>query len=134
MFTVLALWHTRISGPWSLATDSESSEDYEMAYRDLLATSLASSPTAPDHDQVGAFLFALVNLNENRRSGTTEDTSQVIAYELGYDRALINLSLTLGIDTGPERFDVPSQERDRLHRALVQALPSLHEVIFPAED
>src|SRR5208282_1861898 len=106
------------------------SEDHQMAYRDLLTTSMASSPTAPNHDHVGAFLFTLANLNEDRRSGTTEETSQVIAYELGYDRALINLSLTLGIDTGPERFDVPSQERDRLHRALVQALPSLHEVIF----
>ena len=134
MFTVLALWHTRISGPWSLVTESGPSEDHQMAYRDLLATSMASSPTEPNHDHVGAFLFALANLNEDRRSGMTEDASQVIAYELGYDRALINLSLTLGIDTGPERFDVPSQERDRLHRALVQALPSLHEVIFPAED
>ncbi len=72
-----------------------------MACRDLLATSMASSPTAPNHDHVGAFLFTLANLNEDRRSGTTEEAIQVIADELGYDRTLINLSLTLGIDTGP---------------------------------
>ena len=103
-----------------------------MMYKELLATAMASSPTAPDHDHVGAFLLALANLDEVRRSGTTEDVSQVIAHELTYDRALINLSLMLGIDTGPERFDVPFQERDRLHQEVVATLPSLHEVIFPA--
>jgi len=105
-----------------------------MTYRDLLATAMASSPTAPDHDLVGAFLLALADLDEVRRSGTTGDASQAIAHELTYDRALINLSLMLGIDTGPERFEVPLLERDRLHEALTEALPSLHEVIFPAGD
>lgn len=134
MFTVLDLLHTRTSGPWSLVTKRESSQDHEMAYRDLLATSMASSPTAPAHDHLGTFLLALADLDEIRRSGTTRDASQVIASEIAYDRALINLSLTLGIDTGPERFDVPLLERDRLHEALAEALPSLHEVIFPAGD
>ncbi len=123
-----------LSGPSSLVAETELAQDHNMTYRELLATAMASSPTAPDHDHVGAFLLALADLDEFRRSGTTEDASQAIAHELTYDRALINLSMMLGIDTGPERFDVPFLERDRLHEALTGALPSLHEVIFPAGD
>lgn len=103
-----------------------------MTYRELLVSSIASYPTGPAHDILGTFLLALADLDEVRRAGTTKDASEVIAYEIAYDRALINLSLMLGIDTGPERFDVPFLERDRLHEALSEALPSLHEVIFPA--
>ena len=79
-------------------------------------------------------MLALADLDEVRRTGAIKEASQVIASELAYDRALINLSLMLGIDTGPERFDVPFLERDRLHEALTEALPRLHEVIFPAAD
>ncbi len=92
---------------------------------------MVSHPTAPAHENLGTFLLALADLYEVRRSGTMKDASQVIAYELAYDRALVNLSLMLGIDTGPERFDVPFLERDRLHEALTAALPRLHEFIFP---
>ena len=95
---------------------------------------MVNYPTAPAHEHLGIFLLALADLDEVRRSGTTKDASQVIAYELAYDRALINLSLMLGIDTEPERFDVAFLERDRLHEALAEALPSLDEVIFPSGD
>ncbi len=104
-----------------------------MVYSDWLAVAMASFPTAPDHDHVSAFLLALADLEEVRRTAPTSDAGAVLAYELAYDRALINLSLQIGIDTGPERFDVPDRERERLQQALVEALPVLEEVIFPPE-
>ena len=109
-----------------------SSHDVGMVYSDWLMAAMASYPTAPDHDHLGAFLLALADLEEFRRSGPTGDFCAVFPHELAYDRALINLSLQIGIDTGPEHFVVPERERQRLHQALVEALPALQEVIFPA--
>ena len=102
-----------------------------MVYSGWLMAAMASYPTAPDRDHLGAFLIALADLEEFRRSGPTGDLYAVFAHELAYDRALIELSLQIGIDTGPERFVVPERERERLERALVEALPVLQEVILP---
>jgi len=92
---------------------------------------MANYPTAPDHDHVSAFLVALADLEGVRQTAPTSDADVVLAYELAYDRALIHLSQHIGIDTGPERFVVPERERERLHQALVEALPGLQMVIFP---
>ena len=102
-----------------------------MVYSDWLMAALASFPTAPDHDHVSAFLLALADLEEVRRTAPTGDPADLLAYQLAYDRALVNLSRQIGIDTGPERFDVPERERERLQQALVESLPILQEVIFP---
>jgi hypothetical protein len=101
-----------------------------MAYSDWLASAMASYPTAPDHDHLGAFLLALVDLENARRSRSGSEA--LLATELAYDRALITLSLHLGLDTGPERFGVPERERDRLHRAVSKSLPALKEELFAA--
>ena len=105
-----------------------------MVYSDWLMAAMASYPTAPDHDHVIAFLLALADLEEVRRTAPTSDAEAVFAYELAYDRALINLSLQIGVDTGPEHFAVPERERERLQKALVEALPVLQEVLFPPES
>ena len=104
-----------------------------MVYSDWLMAAMGSYPTAPDHDHVIAFLLALVDLEEVRRTAPTRDADAVFASELAYDRALINLSLQIGVDTGPEHFAVPERERERLQKALVEALPVLQEVLFPPE-
>jgi len=107
-----------------------SPHDGDVVYSDWLMAAVASYPTAPD-DHLGTFLMALADLEEAWRSAPTSDADALLAYELAYDRALINLSQQNGIDTGPERFVVPERERERLHQALVEALPALPEVIFP---
>jgi len=89
------------------------------------------SAVRADLDRVGGFMVASVNLAELQHSGANNDPIHAIACELAYDRALINLCLTVGIDTGPERFNVPFVERDRLHLAVVEVIPSLHDVVFP---
>ena len=44
-----------------------------------------------------------------------------LASEVGYDRALIKLSLAHDIATSPENFTKPAEERQRLERALSAA-------------
>jgi hypothetical protein len=105
-----------------------------MVYSDWLIAAMSSYPTAPDHDHLSAFLLALADLEEVRRTYSTSDAEAVLAYELAYDRALINLSLQIGVDTGPEHFAVPERERERLQKALVEALPVLQEVVLPPES
>lgn len=86
---------------------------------------MAGSPTTPARDGIGSLLLALVDLEETRRSASNHEAR--LADELAYDRALVNVSRRVGIDTGPERFDVPDRERARLHRALAEAMPALQE-------
>ena len=93
----------------------------------------ASYSTAPDHDHLGAFLIALADLEEFRRSGPTGD-SRGVRLRACLRPGPINLSVQIGIDTGPERFVVPERERERLQKALVEALPVLQEVLFPPES
>ena len=42
----------------------------------------------------------------------------VLALQVGYDVALIELATVMGIDSGPGRFEPPAKERDRLEAAL----------------
>jgi hypothetical protein len=47
-----------------------------------------------------------------------EAVPTVLAREIGYDVALLELADVLGIDTDPSRFEQPQQERARLERAF----------------
>jgi hypothetical protein len=42
----------------------------------------------------------------------------VLALQIGYDVALMELAETVGIESGPSRFEQPERERDRLRHAL----------------
>jgi hypothetical protein len=42
----------------------------------------------------------------------------VLALEIGYDVALIELARVVGVATDPSRFDQPQRERDRLEEAF----------------
>jgi hypothetical protein len=42
----------------------------------------------------------------------------VLALQVGYDVALLELAAVVGIEAGPNRFEQPERERERLRRAL----------------
>lgn len=42
----------------------------------------------------------------------------VLALQIGYDVALLELAEVLGIESGPSRFEQPERERDRLRHVL----------------
>jgi hypothetical protein len=58
-------------------------------------------------------------LEEDAPAATHPDTvPTVLAREIGYDVALLQLAEILGIETEPSRFEQPEQERARLERAF----------------
>ena len=50
--------------------------------------------------------------------GDVDTVSAVLALQVGYDVALLELATVMGIDSGPGRFEQPEHERDRLRKAL----------------
>jgi hypothetical protein len=42
----------------------------------------------------------------------------ILALQIGYDVALLELAEVVGIESAPSRFEQPERERDRLRRAL----------------
>ena len=46
--------------------------------------------------------------------GDVDTVSGVLALQVGYDVALLELAAVAGIDSGPSRFEQPERERDRL--------------------
>jgi hypothetical protein len=66
-------------------------------------------------------------LEEENPPATDPDVVPVVlAREIGYDVALLELADVLGIETGPSRFEQPRHERDRLERALRERGITLH--------
>jgi hypothetical protein len=58
-------------------------------------------------------------LDEGVPRGTDPDTVPlVLALEIGYDVALMELARVVGVDTDPSRFSQPRRERDRLEQAF----------------
>ena len=52
-------------------------------------------------------------------AGTTSGSVPVVlALQVDYDAALIELAAVMGIDSGPGRFEPPDTERERLEAAL----------------
>jgi hypothetical protein len=51
--------------------------------------------------------------------GRSPDTvPAILALQIGYDVALLELAEVVGIESGPSRFEQPERERDRLRQAL----------------
>jgi hypothetical protein len=49
---------------------------------------------------------------------TIDTVPAVLALQIGYDVALLELAEVVGIESEPSRFDQPERERDRLRHAL----------------
>ena len=59
------------------------------------------------------------NLEARMTAGTTPDPIPVVlALQVGYDVALLELAAIVGIDSGPGRFEPAERERARLEAAL----------------
>ena len=50
--------------------------------------------------------------------GDVDTVSAVLALQVGYDVALVELAAVMGIASGPSRFEQPERERERLRTAL----------------
>jgi hypothetical protein len=91
-------------------------------YTQLLDAALEQRrPRDPDPSRSHA-VEAVRRCREELERGAPEqgiDTvPAVLALQIGYDVALLELAEVVGIDSGPSRFEQPERERDRLRHAL----------------
>lgn len=92
-------------------------------YTQLLDAALEQRP--PRHDNVSR-TEAVEEVRRCRdelevgvpRRDELDAVPAVLALQVGYDVALLELAAVVGIETGPNRFEQPERERDRLRRAL----------------
>ena len=93
-------------------------------YTQLLEAACEQRPArggASERDAIDQVLRSHGELAERARvnAGVEDDiVSVILALELRYDVALVELAGVLGIDTGPSRFEQPHRERERLVRAF----------------
>jgi hypothetical protein len=92
-------------------------------YTELLETVSGQRPTpepsATERSALEEVLRCRRELEQGVQPGTDADTVPIVlALQVGYDVALLDLARLVGIDTDPSRFEQPQQERERLERAL----------------
>ena len=91
-------------------------------YTQLLDAALEQRPAhVPDPSRSHA-VEKVRRCREELELGVTErslDTvPAILALQIGYDVALLELAEVVGIESDPNRFDQPERERDRLYHAL----------------
>lgn len=80
-----------------------------------------------EHSAVEAVRRCRGQLGEDLPPRTDPDAVPVVlAREIGYDVALLELAALLGIETDPGRFEQPLRERARLERAFLDRGIRLH--------
>jgi hypothetical protein len=91
-------------------------------YTQLLDAALEQrSPTEPEpsrHDAVEAVRRSREELEVGVLGDGVDTVPAVLALQIGYDVALIELATVVGIESGASWFEQPERERDRLRRAL----------------
>jgi hypothetical protein len=93
-------------------------------YTQLLDAAFEERAPVPVDPREGGALDAARRWRGELEQGTPAATDPdavpvVLAREIGYDLALLELAGILGIDTDPSRFDQPLSERARLERAFL---------------
>jgi len=92
-------------------------------YTQLLEAAFGQRPTpeagATEQSALEEVLRCRRELEEGVPPGTDPDTVPVVlALQIGYDVALLDLARLVGIETDASRFEQPQQERERIERAL----------------
>jgi hypothetical protein len=99
-------------------------------YTHLLDAAVGQRTTVSEHPTERAALDAVRRcrraLGEEPAAADPDAVPAVLARELGYDVALLDLAEALGIETGPSRFEQPRHERARLERAFRERGIALH--------
>ena len=92
-------------------------------YAQLLDAALEQRPTdvevTSEHDALDEVLLCRRALEEGLPPDGDPDTVPVVlALQIAYDVALLELARVVGLDSDPSRFDQPERERDRLRSEL----------------
>jgi hypothetical protein len=91
-------------------------------YTQLLDAALEQRPPRDPSPSQNHAVEAVRRCREELEHGVPDrsiDTvPTVLALQIGYDVALLELAEVVGIESGPSRFEQPERERDRLQHAL----------------
>ena len=91
-------------------------------YTQLLDAALEQRPArVPDPNRthaVEAVRRCRAELELGVPDHNTDTVPAVLALQIGYDVALLELAEAMGIESAPSRFEQPERERDRLCHAL----------------
>jgi hypothetical protein len=91
-------------------------------YTQLLDAALEQRPRREPDPSRSHAVEEVRRRREELERGVTERTIDtvpaVLALQIGYDVALLELAEVVGIESEPSRFDQPERERDRLRHAL----------------
>ncbi|MGA2474045.1 MAG: hypothetical protein ABSG39_11195 [Acidimicrobiales bacterium] len=102
-----------------------------MSYSDLLAEAMKVPRAAGPSD---GLLEALVKSRHARALGersSGQDVPGRLASEVAYDRALIDISDAMGIETSPGHFVSPMTERQRPEHVLAERGSNWSRFIYP---
>jgi hypothetical protein len=90
-------------------------------YVELLSAVLAGEDAMPETADVLLDVAVACRARMlGSKAGVTVSAKHALAYEIAYDRALVNLCAVGGIDVDPGRFAHPGEERARLERSLAE--------------
>jgi hypothetical protein len=91
-------------------------------YTQLLDAALEQRPHRQREQSRSRAVEKVRRCREELELGVTEhniDTvPAVLALQIGYDVALLELAEVVGVESGPGRFEQPERERDRLRQAF----------------
>ena len=91
-------------------------------YTQLLDAALGQRPRREPEPSRSDAVQEVRRCRQKLKSGVPEHNVDavpaVLALEIGYDVALLELAEVVGIESQPNRFEQPERERDRLRRAL----------------
>lgn len=98
-------------------------------YTDTLGLAMADSDVVKRVNL--SMLECLANGGDSSSWGKDEGSAVAwLARALDYDHALIRLSVIMGFETGPDKFEMPEPERDRLRHALAGLGPVWEEFML----
>ncbi len=91
-------------------------------YTQLLDAALEQRPPREPAPSRSRAVEEVRRCREELEHGVTDHSIDtvpaVLALQIGYDVALLELAEVVGIESGPGRFEQPERERDRLRHAL----------------
>ncbi|HWF17066.1 MAG TPA: hypothetical protein VG244_12850 [Acidimicrobiales bacterium] len=91
-------------------------------YTRLLDAALEQRPHHAEPNRDGALdevRRCRIELEVGRPHGDDDAVSAVLALQVGYDVALLELAAVMGVDSRPSMFEQPERERNRLRTALL---------------
>ena len=102
-----------------------------MSYCELLERAMQLPRPSGPSDGLLEVLVKSRRARDLDEWASCSDVSECLAHQVAYDRALIDISEAMGIETSPDRFVASAAERSRLEHVLADRDSNWSWFIFP---